>query len=90
MKGLALDARIVRTGASYANATNTLKVAGWSRLDLGVRYLTELQGQLLTLRLRLDNATNRNYWASVGGYPGSGYLVLGTPRTVSLTASMDF
>lgn len=90
VRGLALDARIVHTGASYANATNTLKVAGWSRLDLGVRYLTELQGQLLTLRLRLDNATNRNYWASVGGYPGSGYLVLGTPRTVSLTASMDF
>jgi iron complex outermembrane receptor protein len=26
----------------------------------------------------------------VGGYPGNGYLVLGGPRTFSLSASMDF
>ncbi len=90
VRGLALDARLVHTGASYANAANTLKVPGWTRLDLGARYLTEVQGRLVTLRLRLDNATSRNYWASVGGYPGAGYLVAGTPRSVSLTASVDF
>jgi iron complex outermembrane receptor protein len=77
-------------GASYANDVNTLRVAGWNRLDLGVRYKTEVQGKLLTLRLRVDNATDRNYWASVGGYPGSGYLTVGGPRTFSLSASVDF
>jgi iron complex outermembrane receptor protein len=38
----------------------------------------------------VDNATDRNYWASVGGYPGSGYLTVGGPRTFSLSASVDF
>ena len=34
--------------------------------------------------------TRRNYWASVGGYPGSGYLTVGGPRMFSLSASVDF
>jgi iron complex outermembrane receptor protein len=90
VRGLALDGRLVHTGSSYANATNTLRVAGWNRLDLGARYLTEMGGKLVTLRARIDNATNKNYWASVGGYPGSGYLVVGAPRAFSLSASVDF
>ena len=90
VSGLAVDGRLVHTGAVYANATNTLRVPGWNRLDLGVRYLTEVQGHLVTLRARVDNATNRNYWASSGGYPGAGYLVVGAPRTFSLSASVDF
>ena len=88
--GLALDGRLVHTGASYANATNTLRVPGWNRLDVGARYFTEVRGKLVTLRARVDNLTNRNYWASVGGYPGSGYLVVGAPRTLSISASVDF
>lgn len=90
LRGLALDGRLVHTGSSYANATNTLRVAGWNRLDLGARYLTEMGGKLVTLRARIDNATNKNYWASVGGFPGSGYLVVGAPRAFSLSASVDF
>lgn len=88
--GLALDARVVYTGGSFADAANTLKVPGWTRLDLGARYLFETGGKLVTLRARLDNATDRNYWASVGGYPGAGYLVVGAPRTFKLSASVDF
>ncbi len=90
VRGLAVDGRLVHTGSSYANATNTLKVGSWNRLDLGVRYLTEVQGKLVTLRLRIDNVADKNYWASVGGYPGSGYLTVSAPRTVSLSASVDF
>lgn len=90
VRGLALDTRVVHTGASYADDANTLRLPAWTRLDLGVRYLTEVGGRLLTLRARVDNATNRNYWASAGGYPGSGYLVVGAPRTFTLSASVDF
>jgi iron complex outermembrane receptor protein len=90
VSGLALDARIVHTGSRYADAANTLKVPGWNRLDAGVRYLTEVRGKLLTLRARVDNLTDRNYWASVGGFPGAGYLVVGAPRTFTLSASVDF
>ncbi len=90
MQGLALNARAVATGATYADAANTLRVPGWTRFDLGARYLTEVSGRLVTIRARIDNVADRNYWSSVGGYPGSGYLVLGNPRTFSLTASIDF
>lgn len=90
VRGLSLNARATATGSSYANAANTLKVPGWTRWDIGARYVADVQGRLVTLRARIDNVADRNYWASVGGYPNSGYLVLGTPRTFSLTASLDF
>lgn len=87
--GLSVDARLIATGAVYANAANTLRVPGWSRLDLGVRYMTEVAGRLVTLRARFDNATDRDYWASSGGFPNNGYLVLGVPRTFSFSASIN-
>lgn len=90
LHGLALDTRLVHTGSSYADAANTLKVPGWTRLDLGARYLTEVAGRVVTLRARVDNVTDRNYWASSGGFPGAGYLVAGAPRTFTLSASVDF
>ncbi|MNU52044.1 Ferrichrome receptor FcuA precursor [compost metagenome] len=90
VRGLSLDGRVVATGPSYADAANTLRVPGWTRFDVGARYLTEVAGKLVTLRARIDNLTNRNYWASVGGYPNNGYLVLGAPRTFTLSASVDF
>lgn len=88
--GLSLNGRVVANGASYANAINTLRVPGWTRLDLGARYVTEVAGKLVTVRARIDNVTDRDYWSSVGGYPGSGYLVLGNPRSFNLSASLDF
>jgi iron complex outermembrane receptor protein len=88
--GLSMDARVIATSAVYANATNTLAVPGWGRLDVGARYQFEAGSHLVTLRARVDNVADRNYWASSGGYPGSGYLVLGTPRSFSLNASLDY
>ncbi|MET0312465.1 MAG: TonB-dependent receptor [Burkholderiaceae bacterium] len=90
VQGLALDARVVHTGSSYADAANTLGVSGWSRLDLGARYLMEVQGRVVTLRARIDNATDKAYWGSVGGFAGAGYLVLAQPRTFNVSASVDF
>lgn len=87
--GLALSARAIHTGSQAADEANTLELASWTRLDLGARYSFELGGQDLTLRTRIDNVTDRAYWASTGGFPGANYLVLGAPRTlvVSLTAA---
>lgn len=90
VEGLAVDGRVIYTGSAYADSANTLQLPSWTRLDLGVRYVTEVQGKLLTLRARVDNVANRKYWASAGGYPEQGYLVIGAPRTVGLTASVDF
>jgi iron complex outermembrane receptor protein len=90
VKGLSLEARAVHTSSQYADAANTMELPSWTRFDVGARYVVDVGAQLLTLRARVDNLTNRSYWASAGGYPGSGYLVLGAPRSVSLSASVDF
>ncbi|MBU4612973.1 TonB-dependent receptor [Achromobacter sp. GG226] len=88
--GLSLNTRLVATASRYADSANTLRVPGWARWDVGANYVTDIAGRLVTLRARVDNVTNRGYWASVGGYPDNGYLVLGAPRTVSLSASFEF
>ena len=88
--GLAVDGRLLYTGARYANATNTLKVGGWTRVDVGARYITDIQGRAVTLRARVENLADRDYWASVGGSPNSGYLAAGAPRTLGVSASVDF
>lgn len=90
LQGLALDARVVHTGRRNADDLNTLSVPGFTRLDLGARYLIDVGGRLVTLRGRIDNVTDRRYWASVGGFPGAGYLTAGAPRTVTLSTSVDF
>ena len=87
VRGLTLDGRVAYTGSVYADSDNTLKVPSWTRFDLGARYLTEVQGRVVTLRANIQNVADRNYWASVGG---SGYLVLGAPRTFMLSATIDF
>ena len=91
VSGLALNARVIHTGSQFANAANTLKVASWTRTDLGARYLMDIgNDRLLTLRARVDNVFDKGYWASVGGYPGANYLVQSAPRTFSLSATVDF
>jgi len=87
---LALNARLIHTGSQWADTGNTTEVAAWNRLDIGVRWGTELGNLPLTLRARIDNVTNKSYWSSAGGYPGANYLVLGNPRTISVSASADF
>lgn len=88
--GLSLDARVIATGHVYANAENTLRVPGWTRFDIGARYATDIKGHLVTVRGRIDNVADKDYWASSGGFPGNGYLVLGAPRTVTVSAQLDF
>lgn len=91
VQGLAFEIRAIYTSSQYADAANTQEVPSWTRLDLGVRYVMAVgNDQALTLRARLDNVTDRNYWASAGGFPGSGYLTIGNPRTLTVSASLDF
>lgn len=91
LDGLALDTLVTYTGSRYADNANTLKVDDWTTVDIGARYIVAIGNQDLTFRARVHNLFDRDYWASVGGNGGdSGYLALGAPRTVSLTATLDF
>lgn len=88
--GLAVDARAIYTAEQYADAANTIQVDASERFDLGLRYITNVGATEVTLRARVENLLDDNYWASVGGFPGSNYLVLSEPRTLKLSASFSF
>jgi len=88
--GLALNARALHTSTQFADAANLQKLPSWSRLDIGATWSTRMMERDVTLRARIDNVTDKNYWASAGGYPGYGYLVAGGPRTVTVSGSVDF
>ena len=90
LSGLTLDGRIVLTGEQYADAANTVELDGWTRLDIGARYTLDIAERPVTLRARIENLTDEAYWASTGGFPGANYLILGNPRTFSVSASVDF
>lgn len=88
--GLTLTSRVVYTSKQYTDLDNNRELPSWTRLDLGARYSMNVQERDVTLRARLDNVTGRDYWASAGGYTDRGYLVLGAPRTLSVSATVDF
>lgn len=88
--GLSVNARTLYTSSQYADGANTQQLPSWSRLDLGASYATHILDRNVTFRARVDNVTDKSYWASAGGYPGSGYLILGAPRTFSLSATVGF
>ncbi len=90
VQGLTVDGRVVETSSQYADSANTQLVPSWYRIDVGARYAFNVAKQVVTIRGRVDNLTDRNEWVSVGGYPGSGYLVLGAPRTFIVSATVAF
>ncbi len=85
MPGLTFTGRLLHNGGSYLDAANTLVVPSWNRVDVGARYRTRLAGKDVTLRLYVENLADKDYY----GVATAGYLYLGTPRTVSLSASVD-
>ncbi|MBF7142663.1 MULTISPECIES: TonB-dependent receptor [Pseudomonas] len=86
LEGVALNARMLRTGGQYANATNTLTLPTWNRFDAGARYKFRVSQKDITLRVNVENITDKNYWASAYG----GYLTQGEPRLVKLSGTVDF
>ncbi len=88
--GLSLNARALYTASQFSDGANTKELPSWTRLDLGANYALRILDRAVTLRARVDNVADKNYWASAGGYPGSGYLVIGAPRTFTLSGTIDF
>ncbi|MDO7929438.1 TonB-dependent receptor [Pseudomonas sp. KFB-139] len=88
INGAALNARLLRTGGQYVNSTNTLSIPAWTRVDLGARYRFKLEERDITLRANLENVANKAYWASAS--TSNSYLTQGTPRTLKVSATVDF
>ena len=86
LPGLTLTGRAIHTGSSYLNAANTQSVSSWTRYDLGARYALKTGGNtLVTLRATVENLLDRNYWTATDFG-----LSLGAPRTLLMSATVDF
>lgn len=83
--GLALNAGVFHVGKRAVNNLNQAFVAGYTTLSLGARYTMRLQGRNVTLQANLDNATDRDYWATAG----NGLLGTGAPRVLRVGAKVD-
>ena len=86
VQGLALTANATAASKQYISADNSLSVSGRTVFDLGARYATKISGRPLVWRAALTNVANKAYWAK----PHYTSLALGAPRTLQLSATMDF
>lgn len=87
MQGLTLTGSAVYTGKQYVNQANTQSIPAWTKVDLGARYSTRVAGKPATFRASLLNAFDRDYWSGVATWGG---FTQGAPRTLLLSASVDF
>ncbi len=92
-----LEANLHHVEKRAANAINTAWADGFTTLDTGARYSFHLFDNPVIARLMVANLTDAHYWASVytgGGWTGasaaSGTAYLGDPRTIKLSATMNF
>lgn len=79
-------------GAQYTSSVpldvaNQWQVGSVTLFDLGARYEIDFNKQLLTLRLNIENLTDKAYWLTSAGSSG---IAQGAPRTIKLGAQLDF
>ncbi|MDP8568334.1 TonB-dependent receptor [Methylophilus aquaticus] len=84
--GLTLTSRVIYTSKQYVDQANQLSISSITRFDLGARYKTVLNTTPVTLRANIENLFNRDYWNT----SNEGYIYLGMPRTLLLSATADF
>ncbi|KVN10570.1 ligand-gated channel protein [Burkholderia stagnalis] len=84
--GLTLGADAKFTGATPLRAAGGIDAPGFLVVNAGASYLTRIGSRELTLRASIDNLLNRRYWE----FQYAGYVKPGDPRTVSVSAKLDF
>jgi iron complex outermembrane recepter protein len=84
--GLAVNAGLFYTGDRFANDTNTFKVDGYTRLDIGVRYGFDLGDQRLTARLNVRNVTDADFIEGTA----FGQFLFGAPRAAFFSLTSEF
>lgn len=62
LPGLALLGFVTYEGDRAVLPDNSIRIGGWTRVDLGLRYATTLAGHTMTLRAGIDNVADRRAW----------------------------
>jgi iron complex outermembrane receptor protein len=86
VRGLTLNGAVIYTGRQFVDAANKQPIPVWTRLDLGARYTTAINGRKTIFRANVQNVTGENYWSSVASF---GTFFLGAPRTYLLSMTVD-
>jgi len=84
--GLALSGGLYYVGKRPVDNENRAFVDGYTTFSVGARHTAKLGGKRTTFQAVLDNVTNENYWSTAG----NGLLGVGAPRTLKLTARIEF
>lgn len=87
VSGLSLNGRVIHTAPMYFDAANQLRMQGWTRMDIGARYRTKVGSKPVVLRASLENVADKAYWVTS---PNPSYATVGAPRTLMLSAQIDF
>lgn len=87
VEGFTLTSGAIYTGSQYVNQANTQELDAWTRFDAGARYATKIEGRPTTFRATVQNVFDREYWSGVASY---GAFSPGSPRTLQLSATVDF
>jgi iron complex outermembrane receptor protein len=67
----------------------SVRIPGWSRLDLNARWRVQTGTTALTFRAGLDNATDRRAWREAPYQFGHAYLFPLAPRTWRFSVQAD-
>ncbi|MBW7966683.1 TonB-dependent siderophore receptor [Bradyrhizobium sp. BR 10261] len=86
MRDLTLSGTVVYTGKQFVDSANKQPIPDWTRLDLGARYTTAINGRKTVFRANIQNVTGESYWSSVASF---GTFFLGAPRTYLLSMTVD-
>ena len=87
VSGLSLNGRVIHTAAMYFDPANQLRMPNWTRMDIGARYRTKISNQPVVLRASLENVADKAYWVTS---TNPSYATVGAPRTLMLSAQIDF
>ncbi|PDT80244.1 TonB-dependent siderophore receptor [Sinorhizobium sp. BJ1] len=87
LPGLTLTGNVIHTDEQFVNTANTQEIPSWTRLDLGARYLTEINERPVTLQANVENVFDLDYWSGVASF---GTISQGAPLTVKVSMTTDF
>lgn len=87
LDGFTLTGNLIAVSEQEVNNQNTQDIPAWGRIDLGLRYETELAGNPALIRGSVQNVLDTDYWAGVASFST---LAQGTPRTFLLSVTTEF
>lgn len=85
VQGLSLNGRVIYTSGPYLTNANTLRFPDWTRVDVGARYATAINGRPVTFRANVENLFDKRYWLTTGTF-----VTAASPRTYVVSAAFDF